>query len=144
MRVPAANLRETAAPPPGELIIGRYDEGADYLVRRSSGAHSWLLLWTEAGAGDVRQGGVDVRVGPGDLAVLAPRVHQTYRTAFGPQDQHWEFWWVHFQPRPAWQDWLRPFDLGDGCTMMRGVNAAVHPGITAALRQAHADTRWTA
>ncbi|TDD18239.1 AraC family transcriptional regulator, partial [Nonomuraea diastatica] len=47
LSVPAAEL----------LILGHYDKAPGYATRRPAGSPSWLLLWTEAGEGDVEQGG---------------------------------------------------------------------------------------
>ncbi|MCX4648893.1 MULTISPECIES: helix-turn-helix domain-containing protein [unclassified Streptomyces] len=141
MRVSATDLRETAAPPPGVLIVGRHDGQPDYAVRRTAGAPSWLLLWTESGAGHVRQGGVETTAGPGSLVLLAPGVHHTYRTA--PDAAHWGLWWAHFLLRPGWEQRLRPYDLGSGCHVMPDLHPGARTGVAAALRQAHADSRWT-
>ncbi|TMR15874.1 AraC family transcriptional regulator, partial [Nonomuraea zeae] len=53
LSVPAAEL----------MIVGHYDKTAGYATRRSAGSPSWLLLWTEAGAGLVEQGAVSCEVG---------------------------------------------------------------------------------
>ncbi|TMR07715.1 AraC family transcriptional regulator, partial [Nonomuraea turkmeniaca] len=47
MSVPAAEL----------MIVGHYDKLPGYATRRPAGSPSWLLLWTQAGAGTVAQGG---------------------------------------------------------------------------------------
>ncbi|TMR96182.1 hypothetical protein, partial [Nonomuraea basaltis] len=60
MSVPAAEL----------MIVGHYDKRPGYATRRPAGSPSWLLLWTQAGAGFVEQGGASFTVGAGDLVVL--------------------------------------------------------------------------
>ncbi|MFH8371629.1 helix-turn-helix domain-containing protein [Streptomyces sp. NPDC018031] len=135
------NLPVTAAPPAQALVVGRFSRGHGYAVRRPAGAPSWLLLWTDGGAGRVRQGGADLTVGPGDLAVLGPGSAQDYRSAPGPD--RWCFWWVHFQPRPAWEAWLRPYLRGRGCYLVPGVAPGLRPWLDGALRRLHADARWS-
>ncbi|MBB5077871.1 AraC family transcriptional regulator [Nonomuraea endophytica] len=110
MSVPAAEL----------VIVGHYDRGSGYATRRASGSPSWLLMWTQEGAGLVEQGGATLTAGPGDLVVLASRAAHHYRTA----GERWRFWWVHFQPRPSWVTWLRPYALSPGCHLTRGSHLA--------------------
>lgn len=135
------NLPVTAAPPAGALVVGRYARRTGYAVRRPAGAPSWLLLWTDGGTGRIAQGGADLAVGAGDLAVLGPGTGHEYRVA--PGAGHWSFWWVHFQPRPAWEPWLRPYRRGAGCYLVPGVPAELWPWLDGALRRLHADARWS-
>ncbi|MFE0155562.1 helix-turn-helix domain-containing protein [Nonomuraea sp. NPDC059007] len=155
MSVPAAEL----------VIVGHYDKGPGYATRRPSGSPSWLLMWTQEGAGLVEQGGAALTAGAGDLVVLASRAAHHYRTA----GERWRFWWAHFQPRPSWVTWLRPYALSPGChlapapdtTLGRGANlppGSVAPGrlgppsaespslsgrIEQAFLRAHAYARWS-
>ncbi|MEU6714688.1 helix-turn-helix domain-containing protein [Nonomuraea sp. NPDC046802] len=130
MSVPAAEL----------TIVGHYDQRPGYATRRSGGSPSWLLLWTQAGAGFITQGGVSFEVGAGDLAVLGPDVAQRYRVRQGAE--RWRFWWVHFQPRPAWEVWLGPYAKDAGCHLVGGVPQALHERIDAAFARALQDARW--
>ncbi|WP_219825356.1 helix-turn-helix domain-containing protein [Nonomuraea typhae] len=123
LSVPAAEL----------VIVGHYDKGPGYATRRASGSASWLLMFTQDGAGLVEQGGTVLTAGPGDLVVLAARTAHHYRTA----GARWRFWWVHFQPRPAWAAWLRPFGPAPGCHLVPGC-----PPLEPAFRRAHAYARW--
>ncbi|MBB6548654.1 helix-turn-helix domain-containing protein [Nonomuraea rubra] len=131
LSVPAAEL----------MIVGHYDKGAGYATRRPGGSPSWLLLWTESGAGVVEQGGVSFRVEAGDLAVLGSGVAQHYRVQAGAG--RWRFWWVHFQPRAAWAAWLGPHAVGGGCHVVAGVPEVVHERIGLAFLRALQDARWT-
>ncbi|MFI6386919.1 helix-turn-helix domain-containing protein [Nonomuraea sp. NPDC050540] len=106
MSIPAAEL----------VIVGHYDKGPGYATRRPSGSPSWLLMWTQEGAGLVEQGGAALTAGAGDLVVLASRAAHHYRT----EGERWRFWWVHFQPRPSWVTWLRPYALSPGCHLAPG------------------------
>ncbi|MBE1560986.1 helix-turn-helix domain-containing protein [Nonomuraea africana] len=128
MSVPAAEL----------VIVGHFDQPAGYATRRTRGSPSWLLMWTQAGAGLVEQAGIRTTAGPGDLVVLGSAAAQFYRTA--PGQDRWRFWWVHFQPRPAWLPWLAPYALAPGCHVIHGVG---HDRIEQALLRAGADARWT-
>ncbi|WP_344842971.1 helix-turn-helix domain-containing protein [Nonomuraea dietziae] len=128
MSVPAAEL----------VIVGHFDQHSGYATRRTGGSPSWLLMWTQAGAGLVEQAGVRTTAGPGDLVVLGPGAAQYYRTA--PDQQRWRFWWVHFQPRPAWLPWLAPYALAPGCHVIHG---AGHDRVEQALLRAGADARWS-
>ncbi|MEV0385348.1 AraC family transcriptional regulator [Nonomuraea sp. NPDC050643] len=131
LSVPAAEL----------MIVGHYDKAAGYATRRAGGSPSWLLLWTEAGAGFVEQGGRSCEVGPGDLVVLGSGVAQHYRVP--PGAGRWRFWWVHFQPRVTWTAWLGPYAGDGGLHLVAGVPVAVHERIGSAFRRAIQDARWT-
>ncbi|MET7331492.1 AraC family transcriptional regulator [Nonomuraea sp. NPDC005650] len=130
MSVPAAEL----------TIVGHYDKAPGYATRRPAGSPSWLLLWTEAGAGLVEQGGASFAARAGDLVVLGSGVSQYYRVL--PGAERWRFWWVHFQPRPSWTAWLGPFARGDGCHLVGGVPAGVHGRMGLAFERALQDARW--
>ncbi|MEV6038828.1 helix-turn-helix domain-containing protein [Nonomuraea sp. NPDC052116] len=130
MSVPAAEL----------TIVGHYDKAPGYATRRPAGSPSWLLLWTEAGAGFVAQGGASFEVRAGDLAVLGSGVSQYYRVL--PKAERWRFWWVHFQPRPSWAAWLGPFARGDGCHLVGGVPVGVRGRMGLAFERALQDARW--
>ena len=139
----AKNLSKSATrgdmPHPSALIVGRFSKSSGYAVSRPQGAPSWLMLWTDGGEGFVSQGAAQAHPRPGDLIVLESGVEQAYRAA-----GQWRFWWVHFQPRPAWLPWLRPFLLGGGCYAIRDVSEAFRPRIGNVMRRMHADARWPA
>ncbi|MDP9868350.1 MULTISPECIES: helix-turn-helix domain-containing protein [Streptosporangium] len=130
LSVPAADL----------MIVGHYDRGPGYATRRASGSPSWLLMWTQTGAGLVEQAGASFTAGPGDLVVLGSHAAHHYRVA--PGGDRWRFWWVHFQPRPSWLTWLGPYTLAAGCHLVEGVPTTVHARIDRAFGRALQDTRW--
>ncbi|MEQ4719194.1 AraC family transcriptional regulator [Nonomuraea sp. B19D2] len=132
---------EDLSVPAAELtIVGHYDKAPGYATRRPTGSPSWLLLWTEAGAGLVEQGGASFAARGGDLVVLGSGVSQYYRVLAG--EERWRFWWVHFQPRPPWAAWLAPYARGDGGHLVGGVPAGVHGRIGLAFERALQDARW--
>ncbi|MHC3467224.1 helix-turn-helix domain-containing protein [Streptomyces sp. 7R007] len=141
MPVTADGLPETAAPPPGLVVVGSYDEPPGYGVNRTRGAGSWLFTWTTAGSGRLRQGAAEARAGEGDLVVLAPGVPHQY--AVRPGAPHWRFWWAHCQARPAWLPWLRPYHAGDGLYVVTPTPPALRARVGAAFRRMLADARWT-
>ncbi|MBD0839651.1 helix-turn-helix domain-containing protein [Streptomyces sp. TRM68416] len=146
MPVRADRLPDTAAPgdpapPPGVVVVGRFDQRPGYAVDRPRGADSWLFTWTTGGHGRLSQGGAGTRAGTGDLVALAPGAPHRYGVE--PGAQHWQFWWVHCQARPSWQSWLRPYDAGDGMYVVSPTPAAVHERVTAAFVRMLADARWT-
>ncbi|WP_327667755.1 MULTISPECIES: helix-turn-helix domain-containing protein [unclassified Streptomyces] len=141
MPVNADGLPEAAAPPPGLVVVGRYDQLQGYGVDRPRGADSWLFTWTTGGHGRLRQGAAETRAGAGDLVVLAPGVRHEYGVE--PGARSWQFWWVHCQARPAWSPWLRPYDTGDGLFVVTPTPATLHDRVGAAFRRMLADARWT-
>ncbi|MFE0254083.1 helix-turn-helix domain-containing protein [Streptomyces sp. NPDC059010] len=139
--LPVAATSGDPAPPPGVVVVGRFDQPPGYGVNRPRGADSWLFTWTTGGQGRLRHGGAEARAGAGDLVVLAPGVPHGYGVE--PGAPHWEFWWVHCQARPSWRSWLRPYDTGDGLYVVTPTPDAVHGRIEAAFRRMLADARWT-
>lgn len=133
------------APPPGLVVVGRFDQPAGYAVQRPRGSASWLFTWTTAGRGRLRQGRSDTGAGAGDLVVLAPGVAHRYGVEQGAA--HWEFWWVHCGARPSWSGWLRPYDRGHGMYVVPPGGTPggdrPHVRIEAAFRRMLADARWT-
>jgi AraC family transcriptional regulator, arabinose operon regulatory protein len=148
MPVTADGLPETAAPgdpgpPPGLVVVGRYDERPGYAVQRPRGADSWLLTWTVGGRGTLRQGRAETGAGAGDLVVLAPGTPHRYGVQQGAD--HWEFWWAHCGARPSWAAWLGPHGRGDGLYVVTADPAGhgPHSRIEAAFHRMLADARWT-
>ncbi|MFI6484244.1 helix-turn-helix domain-containing protein [Nonomuraea sp. NPDC050663] len=126
MSVPAAEL----------VIVGHYDMPRGYGTRRRTGSPSWMLMWTQQGSGHIEQGATTRTTSPGDLVVLASNTPHSYRTA----DDHWRFWWIHFQPRQSWLPWLAPHTAGPGYFVIPGLTAA---RVDETFLRAHADARWT-
>ncbi|MEU7743388.1 helix-turn-helix domain-containing protein [Nonomuraea sp. NPDC049158] len=130
MSVPAAEL----------TIVGHFDNRPGYATRRVSGSPSWLLMWTQDGAGLVEQAGVSFTAGPGDLVVLGADAAQHYRVA--PGAERWRFWWAHFQPRPAWLGWLAEHARAPGCHLVEGVPEPTRAQIDEAFGRAARNARW--
>ncbi|WP_205314906.1 helix-turn-helix domain-containing protein [Nonomuraea lactucae] len=130
MSVPAAEL----------IILGHFDKAPGYATRRAGGSPSWLLMWTQAGAGLVEQSGASFTAGPGDLVVLASGAAQRYRVA--PGRERWRFWWVHFQPRPSWTGRLAPYARAPGCHLVGPVPPSLHGRIDGIFQRALRDARW--
>ncbi|MEU0941649.1 helix-turn-helix domain-containing protein [Streptomyces canus] len=148
MPVTADGLPETAAsgdpgPPPGLVVVGRYDELPGYAVQRPRGADSWLFTWTVGGRGTLRQGRAETGAGAGDLVVLAPGIPHRYGVQQGAG--HWEFWWAHCGARPSWSAWLGPHGRGDGLYVVTPdpADGGPYARIEAAFRRMLADARWT-
>ncbi|WP_043455235.1 helix-turn-helix domain-containing protein [Streptomyces fulvoviolaceus] len=148
MSVNADGLPEAAtpgdpAPPPGLVVVGRFDQPSGYGVHRPRGADSWLFTWTTGGRGRLRQGDAETRAGAGDLVVLGPGVPHGYGVE--PGARHWEFWWVHCTARPSWRAWLEPHATGDGMYAVTPCPDGddLYGRIEAAFRRMLADARWT-
>ncbi|MBZ3905648.1 MULTISPECIES: helix-turn-helix domain-containing protein [Streptomyces] len=132
---------EDPSPPPGQVIVGRFDQRPPYAVHRPRGADSWLFTWTTGGGGLLRQGAARATAGPGELVVLGPGVPQHYTV--GPGAGHWAFWWAHCQTRPSWTSWLRPYDTGDGLYAVPPAPDGIRVRVAAAFHRMLADARWT-
>ncbi|MDQ0994507.1 helix-turn-helix domain-containing protein [Streptomyces sp. V3I7] len=141
----AAGLPGTAAargapsPPPGVVVVGRFDRPMGYSVNRPGGSASWLFTWTTGGRGMLRQGAAGTYAEPGDLVVLAPGVRHRYAVA--PGARNWRFWWVHCQARPTWTAWLRPYAVQDGMYVVTRTLHAPGARVDAAFGRMLADAR---
>jgi AraC family transcriptional regulator of arabinose operon len=138
----AGGSAETPDAPARTVTVGRLDVDAGYRTVRSRGASTWLLTWTLAGAGRLRQGGTSVLARPGGAVLLGPGVQHEYGT--DPEAGRWDFWWVHFTPHGVWEPRLRRFAVGGGIHVVPEVPVERHERIGVALRQVHADARWSA
>ncbi|MDN3026813.1 helix-turn-helix domain-containing protein [Streptomyces sp. S.PB5] len=127
------------APPPGLVVLGRFEEAPGYDISRPQGSASWLFTWTVRGRGRLRQGANTTRAGAGDLVVLGPGVPHAYGVE--PGAGHWQFWWVHCQARPSWLPWLGPYDSGDGMYVVPAAPATPHDRVEAAFCRMLADAR---
>ena len=95
---------ETPAPPPGILIADHFVQPFGYHSHRSAGTRDWLLTYTVGGKGLYRLDTLTRSVKAEDVTLLAPGVPHDYATQ--QIDQPWDFFWVHFLPRPYWTQWL--------------------------------------
>jgi AraC family transcriptional regulator of arabinose operon len=95
---------DTPAPPAGPLVTGHFHKGPRYATYRAEGTHDWLLVHTTGGQGRFGHAGGELAARPGDMILLKPRTMHDYGTARG--HRHWELFWAHFIPRPAWLELL--------------------------------------
>lgn len=95
----------TPGPPVGIWVANHFRASYGYHVRRPAGTHDWLLTFTIAGVGCYRFGDQSHLCQAGDLMVLEPGTMHDYATLY--KEQPWEFYWVHFLPRPHWAEWLQ-------------------------------------
>jgi AraC family transcriptional regulator of arabinose operon len=95
---------DTPAPLAGPPVTGHFHKGHRYGTYRAEGTHDWLLIHSASGHGRFGHGGGEFLASPGDMILLKPQTLHDYGTACG--HQHWELFWTHFIPRPAWLDLL--------------------------------------
>ncbi|MET7733589.1 helix-turn-helix domain-containing protein [Streptomyces sp. NPDC005402] len=139
--LPESAAADDPGPPPGLVVVGRYDELPGYAVHRARGADSWLFTWTVGGRGSLSQGRTETGAGAGDLVVLAPGAPHRYGVERGAA--HWEFWWAHCGARPSWSAWLGPHGRGDGMYVVPADPAgdSPHARVEAAFHRMLADAR---
>lgn len=95
----------TPGPPVGIWVANHFRASYGYHVRRPAGTHDWLLTFTVAGVGCYRFGDQSHLCRTGDMILLEPGAMHDYATLY--KEQPWEFYWVHFLPRPHWAEWLQ-------------------------------------
>lgn len=137
--MPSANSG-TWAPPADVLMTALTDLRPPSNATRPTGAPSWVMMWTLAGAGVVEQGGAEIRAEPGTLVILGARGGHRY--GVDSSARHWVNWWAHFQPRAPWLSGLRPFQVAPRAYRVGPVAAAARPAVLDAWRRLHAYLRW--
>jgi AraC family transcriptional regulator of arabinose operon len=84
--------------------FGRFQQGTRYRTIRPRGSGDHLLIYTQAGAGQIVSGPKKVVVRPGDVILFRPGAPQDYGT--DPETGKWDLVWAHFHPRPHWSSML--------------------------------------
>lgn len=99
------------------VVCSEFRKGCGYTNWRPTGSGDWLLISTVGGAGRIVADGRLIRIEPGDAVLFAPGAAQDYstETAIG----HWHLRWVHFRPRPHWQNWLMWPEIAVGVGRLR-------------------------
>lgn len=93
-----------------DIIAGHFHEEEGYLVRRTKGAASWLLILTLGGRGLHQTPNQKIESRPGDLTLWQPGTWQEYSAG----KEGWELAWAHFHLRPHWQPLVNWPELGTG------------------------------
>jgi AraC family transcriptional regulator, arabinose operon regulatory protein len=94
----------TLVPPADLLIAGHFEEEPGFTVYRERGARNWMIALTVEGRAIYRVGEREFTAERGAMVLVSPGTMHHY---FGTGDEYWEYWWAHFQPRPAWVTWWR-------------------------------------
>ncbi|MGV3490161.1 MAG: helix-turn-helix domain-containing protein [Devosia sp.] len=100
-----------------QLLTGHYHETSGYRAYRPGGVGDWLLIHTISGAGRFGYAGGDLIAGLGDWVLIRPGTLHDYAVA--PQSESWELAWAHFQPRPAWLQWLDWPEVAPGLMLLQ-------------------------
>ena len=99
--------------PPGILVANHFAQPFGYKLRRPSERSDWLLFYTLAVKGCFRNVASETyTTGAGEVVILAPSTLQDYATA--NSEEMWDFFWVHFVPRPQWTKWLHLAEIWPG------------------------------
>jgi len=103
--------------PPGRLIAGHFTDGVCLDTWRRAGTRDWFLTVTVGGRGRVGYEGGDVLTGRGDVVLLRPGTLHDYGSE--KLKRAWEFYWVHFLPKPEWMAWLQWPEVAPGIFRVR-------------------------
>lgn len=95
---------ETSHTPVRELYCDQFRRGPSYTNWRPRGSGDWLLIYTEAGSGQLVAAGETCATRTGDVLLYGPNDSQDYRTR--PGAGRWHLLWVHFTPKATWPAWL--------------------------------------
>ena len=117
MREPSQIDLETPYDNPGLLFSAHFIQGKGYRTWRPHGTRDWLLTYTLAGKGRFGYGLGELVSREGDVVCVTP--HTLHDYGVEPSLEHWEFLWVHFQPRPHWLPLLRLPEVHPGLSHLR-------------------------
>ncbi|MBB6442076.1 helix-turn-helix domain-containing protein [Phycisphaera mikurensis] len=137
---------ETPAPDTRTLVCGHDRRGPAYRSRRSAGTGDHLLIFTAAGAGELRHAAGRTRQTAGEVALYRPGTPQDYRTdpRTGAGPASWELLWAHVRPPASWARLLRWPEEAPGLARLRpephtaGAAEASLRAMVAHSRTAHA------
>ncbi|QGQ93739.1 helix-turn-helix domain-containing protein [Paenibacillus psychroresistens] len=120
--------------PPGVLLSGHFIQPYGFHQHRSNGRQDWLLTYTINGSGAFRVDDYILPCSAGQLVIIPPGIPQHYATA-ETSSSSWEFFWVHFLPRPQWIPWLEYPTIPSKLLMLTVDEAAVRGHIHLAFQR---------
>ncbi|MBD3241222.1 MAG: AraC family transcriptional regulator, partial [Chitinivibrionales bacterium] len=95
----------------------RIDDNNEHRIYRPGGMEGWILNCTTEGCGQVLRPPEAFTCSPGDLLLFPEGIAHDYGRLSG--ENVWEHRWVHFLPRPAWEEWMRWPETGGGVRRVR-------------------------
>jgi len=112
-KTPAAEIKVDAVPVYDQIVTGHFYSSTGYRAYRPRGSGDWLMIYTANGGGYFGSKSANFHANQGDLVLLRPGTPHDYGVDPNlPTDQQlWEIYWAHFQPRTpwlAWTDWPQP------------------------------------
>ncbi len=90
----------------------RIDDTNEHRIYRPGGMEGWILNCTTEGRGEVLRPPAAFTCSCGDVLLFPEGVVHDYGRLAG--QSVWEHRWVHFLPRPAWEEWMRWPEAGGG------------------------------
>lgn len=117
------------------LVTGHFFQTGGYAAWRERGTDDWLLIYTLGGRGRFGHRGGQMRAEPGDMVLLRPGTLHDYGVE--PELRRWELLWTHFQPRPAWHEWLIWPEIAPGLMRIQLEDTALRERAVAHLWEAH-------
>lgn len=72
----------------------------------------WTLHLTTKGKALFLNNNIELEVTPGSMMLLQPGT--SYHYGLHPSENEWKHYWVLFQPRPHWNEWLNWLSLDKG------------------------------
>lgn len=103
--------------------LGRHDRDAPNRIRRPQGFSYWLLEYTAGGVANMHLTSGTVEAAAHSIFLFEPGAAQAYENdeSRGP----WLHYWVCFQPRSEWIDWLNWPRLDQGFGMLQRLDETV-------------------
>lgn len=89
-------------------MTGYFNSRDEELEWTEGNLENWNAYYTLRGIGEIHYEKEILQTGVGDLLLLAPGVHRSYRIA-NPR-LGWEFYWLHFRATPRLKNTLNWFD----------------------------------
>ncbi len=114
-------------------MASEFDRNSDYTNWRPGGSGDWLLIYTQAGVGNIVLDGKVRRLAAGEAVLFSPQAAQDYAT--DPAAGRWRLLWAHFRPRPNWRAWIRWPEAARGVGWITFPAGEVRTNFAAALQR---------
>jgi AraC family transcriptional regulator of arabinose operon len=116
-------------------MTGYFNSRHEELEWVEGNLENWNAYFTLRGTGEILYENDTFRTSPGDLVLLSPGVHRSYRIPF--PSQGWEFYWLHFRATPRLSHMLDWFDRRNVRQIHKVVDVPLRTRIALQLEELH-------
>lgn len=116
-------------------MTGYFNSRDEELEWVEGNLENWNAYFSLRGTGEAVYERETVRTSAGELLLLSPGVHRSYRIPFARQG--WEFYWLHFRATPRLSHMLDWFDRAKVWQVHKVADASLRVRIASQLEEVH-------